>query len=143
MARARGDRILRPKEVTVASRVMLPAYLILATWYGTVYLFDPFGRLENSHGLAFQRDLGGGSMEPWGLFFLALAAFLAVQMLRGSRETYTWGLCILAAIWIAWSGCYVVSMFQDDATSLTAPAPTLFYATAGIASALSLKAREV
>lgn len=130
-------------SVTVASRIMLPTYVGLAGVYGLVYLFDPFNRLQYSHGLVFQRSLTGGSMVPWGVFFLCLAGFLALQMFRHQRTAYVFVLCITAAIWLSWSICYVVSVVQDPKASLLAPVPTFVYFVAGVASALSLMAREV
>src|ERR1044072_7305810 len=94
---------LNRATVTVASRVMLPAYVALAGWYGLIFLFAPFNRLKNSHSLAAQKELMGGSMWPWGALFLGLSAFLLVQMIRESRRAYVLGLGISAAAWVGWT----------------------------------------
>lgn len=130
-------------QITVASRVMLPAYIMLATAYGLVYILDPLHRLKGSHALAFPRAVMGGTMVPWGLLFLGLALFLALMLGTRSRRGYVFGLCVFAAAWLVWAVMYGISMWTDPQTSLLAPVGPLFYATASLASALSLLAREI
>lgn len=134
--------MLTRDSVTVASRVMLPAYVVLAAVYGMVYIFDPLGRLKDSHALAFPRAVMGGTMVPWGFLFLGVAVFLAAMLRTQSRRGYVFGLCVFAAAWAAWAVMYGISIFTDPQTSVLAPVGPLFYFTAAIASALSLLTRE-
>lgn len=133
---------LNRSNVTIASRVMLPAYIVLATAYGFVYVADPFGRLAGAHSLDFPRKVMGGSMVAWGLLFLGLALFLSLMLFKQARRGYVLGLCICAAAWLAWAFLYAVSIWTDPRASILAPVGPLFYCTASIASALSLLARE-
>jgi hypothetical protein len=129
-------------SVTVASRVMLPAYVALATVYGLVYLFDPADRLRSSHALAYPRAVMGGSMKPWGWLFLALALVLLVALRSHERQAYILGLCVCAAAWLGWACLSAISVRTDPAASLLSPIPSLFYFTASIASVRSLLTRE-
>lgn len=134
---------LTRKTVTAASRIMLPAYVILSAVFGLVYVFDPFGRLDGVHALAFQRRLTGGSMVVWGLIFLGLAVLMLVAFTRHSRLLFAFALCCCAFTWFLWGCAYTASVVIDPQTSILAPVLPWFVTACCTASSVSLLKREV
>lgn len=128
--------------VTVASRIMLPTYVLLVVALGLIYLLDPLDNLRGVPALAFPRLVVGGSMAPWGLIFLSIGAVMGSAFATHSRIWFCFGLCLCAVTFFLWAGMYVVSLVIDPDTSLTAPLYPLFVSTACAASTFSLLARE-
>lgn len=129
--------------VTVASRIMLPAYCLLCAAFGLVYTFDPGHRLNTVPALTFQRQVMGGTMLPWGLLFLGLAVLMVLAFTRKSRMTFAFALCCCAVTWLLWGGMYAVSVAQEPRASVLAPVLPLFVVAACIASTASLLKGEV
>jgi hypothetical protein len=134
---------LTRETITVASRVMLPAYTILSAAFGLVYTFDPLDRLGRVHALAAQRAVMGGSMLPWGLVFLALTALMVAAIVAKNRLLFAFGLCCCAMTWGMWSVLYAVSAVIDPQTSVLAPAFPAFVVACCVASTMSLLKREI
>lgn len=134
---------LTRSTVTVASRIMLPAYVVLSAAFGLVYTFDPLHRLHSVHALAFQRQVGGDSMLLWGLIFLGLAAAMVVAFSRHNRMLFAFALCCCAVTWFLWGCMYAVSAVIDPQTSLLAPVLSWFVTTCCVASTASLLKREL
>lgn len=128
--------------VTAASRIMLPAYVLLTAWFGFQYLFDPTGRINRSHGLVYPRQVMGGTMAPWGLVFLGLAALMLLAIALRNDTTFALALGMGVVVFLIWFWCSVKSMSLDPTVAPTAPAVWLFIATACFASLVSLVKRE-
>lgn len=127
-------------NVTVASRIMVPAYIVLMTYYGFIYWVDPLERTKSSHALAFPRSLM--AINYWGMLFIAIAIAMLIALRQKSRRGYIVALSTACSTWIMWAVMYTVSIFTDHQTSLLAPVGPLFYATCCIATMLSLQSRE-
>lgn len=134
---------LTRSTVTVASRVMLPTYVVLATLIGGYYVVDPGHRLGAVHALTFARWLTGGNMAIWGWIFLGLAALMCAAFATRNRLAFAFGLCCCAVTMLLWSAMYAASAIVDPETSLLAPVWPLFVAVACVASVASLLHREV
>lgn len=128
--------------VTAAARIMLPAYVLLNAWLGYQYLIDPTGRVARSHGLAYPRQLMGGTMEPWGFVFLGLAALMLLALVIHNETTFALALGMGVIVFGLWAWCSLRSMSLDPTVSPTGPAVWLFIATACFASLVSLVKRE-
>jgi len=129
---------LTKANVTAASRIMLPTYIVLTGVIGIVYTFDPLGRLDGVAALAAQRWIMGGQMWPWGLVFLGLSAVMLAAFRQKRREWFVFALYGCAVTFAMWSVLYAVSIFLDPVTSLLAPVYPLFVVRACRASAKSL-----
>jgi len=129
---------LTKANVTAASRVMLPTYVVMTAVIGLVYLLDPLGRLERVHALTAQRMLMGGQMWPWGLVFLGLSVVMLAAFRQHRRTWFVFALYGCAVAFLMWAILYAVSIFLDPATSLLAPVYPLFVVRACRASAKSL-----
>jgi hypothetical protein len=129
---------LTRRTITAASRIMLPAYVALTAAFGIVYLTDPFGRLHDVPALAFPREVMQGSMTPWGIVFLGIAAVMSAAFITRSRIWFCFGLSLCAVTFVLWGGMYAVSIGIDSRASVTAPFYPLFVATACVASMTSL-----
>lgn len=130
---------LTPARVTVASRIMLPTYVVFSALLGLNYVFAPEHRLKNPALTAARTVM---PVEAWGLVFLILAAVMAVGMLSHNRTGVIIVLCYGAAMYFGWAIFYAASVMLDPRTSLFAPAWPLFVVTAHVASAASLMRGE-
>lgn len=128
--------MLTRDAITIASRIMLPAYVALSLAYGLVYVADPAHRLDGVSALTFQRSLM--PMWCWGCVHLALAALMGVALYLRSRMVFAFALACCAMTWLLWGAMYAVSVLQTSDTSVLAPLPSLFVTTACIASMTSL-----
>lgn len=134
---------LTRSTVTAASRIMLPAYVVLTAVYGLIYTIDPGGRMGSVHALVFQRKLMGGDMLPWGLVFLGLASLMLLAFSRRNRLMFAFGLCCCAVTWFLWGCMYIASVVIDTETSPLAPVLPWFVCACCIASTVSLLKGEV
>jgi hypothetical protein len=133
---------LTRSNVTVASRIMLPTYVVLTTMFGLVYVIDPFGSLGNISALRFQRSVM--PMAAWGAILLALSALMVVAFTRQSRMLFAFALACCAMTWFLWGGMYAVSVaLAPTEASLNAPILPWFVSVACVASMASLLKGEV
>jgi hypothetical protein len=127
--------------VTAASRIMLPAYVVLNILVGVFYTLAPTDRLNRIDSLAFQRAVM--PMHMWGLVFVALAVVMAGALLSHRRELMTFALFTCAVTWACWSAMYAASLHVNAGASPISPVLAGFVATACVASAVSLLHGEV
>lgn len=123
-------------NVTAASRVMLPAYVVLTASVGAVYTFDPLRRLAGVPALAVPRMLM--PMTGWGLVFFGVAAVMFAAFLSKRRHLFIVGLYLCAATFLLWGIMYAASVATEPTTSVLAPAYPLFVVVCCYASAKSL-----
>lgn len=121
--------------VTVASRVMLPAYPTLALYIGVVYATDPGARLSGSSAFPFLPT------PVWGAGFVVAGVALTVALLAGRRTLYLLALAPLLVWLLVWAVALGVNAVTSDG-SFSAPAFPAFTAVACWASMLSLNSRE-
>lgn len=101
--------------VTVASRIMLPVYVVFFTLLGLTYLLTPIGRLVESPGLAYAD--GFLTLRGWGALFLAAAAVMAAALVRHERDWFRAALFFCAvcmaffAAVLLWAGLHGEASF--------------------------------
>ena len=127
---------LRRDQVTTASLIMLPTYMLLSAVFGIVYVFDPLGRVDTVHALAAQRAIM--PIEGWGVLFLCLALVMGVALAAQSRQMFALALAVSAVAWLAWGCLYAGSVFVDPQAPVLSPVPAWFVSTACVASMISL-----
>lgn len=132
-----GRQPLSRTGVTVASRTMIPAYVAHATWFGIIYVFDPFHRVAHAPGLTLARSIGL-PMSLWGAMFLTMAALMVAAMIRGSRDLFVFALYCYAVVMVWWACIYGGSALVTREASVAGAGWPLFVATACHASAKSI-----
>lgn len=123
-------------HVTGPSRIMLPAYVAHATFYGLLYLINPQGRLDRAPGLAGARALL--PIPAWGAFFLALAAIMVVARYAEAPRWLMLALLTYAVAMVVWAGVYALAPLLSNDASLGGPAWPLLVAAACVASYRSI-----
>lgn len=86
--------------VTIASRIMLPTYVVFFTAVGLSLLVTTQRRLHETPAFRYADTIA--DLDLWGLGFLTIATGLALALLVHRREVYRW---FLAA------GCIWMSVF--------------------------------
>lgn len=127
-------------NVTVASRIMLPTYGLIAAGLGVVYTFDPFNRNAGNSALAFAVTIM--PLFVWGCLFLAVSALMAWSMRCHNRSSMIFALYVFAGAMTLWALAFLVAVIAFGAP-LTAPQWPLFAAVCCHASAQSLLKGEV
>lgn len=130
---------LTRETVTIASRLMLPVYMVVSGYIGLCYILSPDERLQGAS-LAVARLLL--PMWAWGLLALVLAGGVLVAILSHSRGVAVVALCMGAAAYLVWACFYAISIWVDPAASYVSPIWPLLASAAHVASALSLSWRE-
>jgi hypothetical protein len=136
------------RTVTKASRIMLPAYIIVGAYIGACYILcslDVGGlftadRLQ-APSLTVARSLL--PMEAWGVIGVGLASTLALALLSHRRTVAVVSLCLGFAAYELWAVFYGISIFKEDTASLVSPAWPFGWGIAHVASAVSLAWDEV
>lgn len=127
-------------NITIASRVMLPAYAAANATFAAVFLLDPQRRLSLAPSLDIARNWM--PIERWGLLWLAVAAVMAAALIVRHRALFVTALAINAGAWFAWGFLTGAAVFtQPNVTPLASVLPW-FVAVASFASMLSLLAGE-
>lgn len=137
----RRSRDLTSANVTAASRIMLPTYVVLATYLGLLYIVDPQGRVQRAPGLSLAREMM--PMPAWGACFLTIAALMTFALLSRRRRFFMYALYLYAVAAVLWAGIYLGATQLSPDASYGAPAWPLFVAVACHASARSLARGEV
>lgn len=123
-------------NVTTEARIMLPAYLALAGFFGLLYLVDPQGRLQRSPGLTLARALL--PMPAWGCIFLGIAVVMGAALLTHRRFWFILALYLYGACALMWAAVYLGATFLSPDASFGSPAWPLFVAVCCYAEARSL-----
>lgn len=131
---------LTPHTMTLASRIMLPAYVVVATYIGVGYLLAPEQRLQGPALRVARRLL---PMDIWGLLAIALAAVVVLAVLTQRRQLVIIALCVGAVAYEFWCVFYAISVIRDPSASPITPIWPFGWGIAHIASAVSLSRDEV
>ena len=126
-------------HVTIASRVMLPAYPFLASVLGAGFLFTPDSVLLATPIYRSMERLM--PLNFWGVGLLVIAAAQVASLLINRRSTYQFALGLMAVWMAAWSVVSVGAYFHGEASPVAWAWPA-FAMCACWASMLSLAARE-
>ena len=130
------------KHVTVASRVMLPAYAVLFAGLGLNYVVTSRARLTLSPTLAYADGLL--PLPAWGVLFLCVAALMVAALLTKTRMLFRYGLWLGIVCMTIWAGVFASAAYGPGGDA--SPAAFLwpaFVATACYASNRSLLTGEV
>lgn len=128
------------QNMTVASRIMLPAYVLVAGYIGGCYLLAPDRRLQGP-ALAVARHLL--TMEMWGVLALGLAGTVVVSLITQRRNLVIVALCIGAVAYEFWCVFYGISAVRDPFASPVTPIWPFGWGIAHLASAVSLSRDEL
>lgn len=126
-------------NVTIASRVMLPAYPGLLGYLGAGFLLTPEAELLETP--VYRSMAALMPLRLWGAGLVAIAVAQVVSLLLKKRAPYAGSLCVVIVWMTAWAAVNIVSYFQGEASPLAWPWPA-FAATCCWATLLSLKAGE-
>ena len=127
-------------HVTVASRVMLPAYVVFFAGLGVNYVATPDSRLKASPALDYAAQFM--SLPAWGGLFLVASALMFVALVSRRRVLYRYALLLCAYSMGVWTLANILAAFHSDATPLGWLWPAIVVA-ACVASYRSLTVREV
>lgn len=131
---------LEKSSVTVASRVMLPRYVIFFAVVAGNYLLTPLGRLLESPGLAYADALM--SLRIWAFMFLAAAVLMGLALLRRQRDWFRFALLVCRICMAVWTFVLIVAAVRGDASPTAWAWPWLIEGACK-ASYRSLTAHEV
>jgi xanthine/uracil permease len=129
---------LTPSNVTIASRVMLPAHTLLSLGIGLAWAFQSDHRTNNAN-LAVLRQW---PIAATGTILVVLAASVAAGMLSRRRVLAAVALIMGGLVYLFLAGTILAAAFHHPA-SWSAFLWPLYVATAHFASALSLAHDEV
>lgn len=129
-------------SVTVASRVMLPTYVVLFAGLGTNYAVTPMlsGRLAASPALAYANGLL--PLPAWAMMFLTVAVLMAGALASGNRHLYRYALWLAILSMTIWAVVFALAVFRGEGSPTAFFWPS-FVAVACYASNRSLLAGEV
>lgn len=126
--------------VTIASRVMLPAYPVFAAIVGFSFVTTPRERIEATASLRYADQVV--PLPLWGGAFVAVAALLAVALAAHSRRLYQ-AVLGLMAVWMLIYSFVLIGSALYGLASWSAWAWPSFIACACWASLLSLESKEL
>ena len=126
-------------NITAASRVMLPTYVVFFAVLGANYLIAD-GTATATPALAFTNALM--PLPVWGAVFLACSTLMAVALIVHKRLLYRFALRMCGLSMAVWACIIAWASFSGDATPFAA-AWAGFVAAACYASDRSLAAKEV
>lgn len=131
---------LARSTVTVASRIMLPTYVLLFGVLGANYALTPSARLNDSPALDFASVVL--PLPVWGCMFLAASAAMATALLTHRRLLFRIALWVGLVCLALWAVVFLAAAIFSNA-SPTACAWPAFAAVACYASDRSLLKGEV
>lgn len=126
-------------HVTVASRVMLPTYVVFFGVLGVNYLMANDAAL-NAPALVFAANVM--PLPAWGGLFVACSLMMTAALLMRRRVLYRFALRMCAVAMVFWAIVIAAASLQGEATPLAA-VWSGFVAVACYASDRSLATREV
>lgn len=128
------------ENVTAASRIMLPAYIVLNSGFGMVLILDPTNTIKNARALRWQD--GVLDLSAWGAWLTLLALLLAFAWFRNhNRDLGSFAIAVSAVSWLVFGGAWAVAIWTDGATPL-GPMLAAFVVTAHYASLKSIVRRD-
>lgn len=129
---------LTRETVTVASRVMLPAYVVFFVVVGANYLIAD-GTATSNPALRFVDSVM--PLHAWGWLFIGCSLIMAGALATHRRILYRWALRMCALSILFWATVIAWASLSASATPFAAAWPA-FVATACYATDRSLAARE-
>lgn len=128
------------REVTAGSRLILPAYPLLAVALGLLFIFQSPSRTS---GAAYDVAKQVLPICWWGVLFLALGLLKAVAWVTGSRAMFMACLTIGAGLCGFWAVLVAAAAYASDTASYTSALWVLFVTLAHLASIKSLTTDRV
>lgn len=131
---------LNKANMTVASRVMLPCYVLVFGWVGLNWLITPLHRLHESPGLQFldtALDLRGV-----GILLITAALLIALALVTARRDLARFALILAGICMFALLVAFIVAPFLSS-SSPSAGAWPFLGVCACLASYRSVTAYEV
>lgn len=125
--------------ITVASRIMLPTYILMFTIVGLNFLLTNESRLLQSPGLSYANSIM--NIKAWGLMFLFTVVLMVVSFFSKSRTLFQYALNISALCMFIWTIVLAASAIEG-ASSPSGWSWPAFIMAACIASTRSLSAEE-
>lgn len=122
-------------HMTVASRIMVPTYVVFFTGLGLASLVTPLHRLLETPMLRYADHLM--SIRAWGGLFVACGLVMLVALLQRRRMLYRWGLLVCGLSMAAWMLVAFVGLWFEP-ISYSAPLWPAFVVAACAASNRSL-----
>lgn len=129
------------EHVTVASRLMIPAYAVFFACIGINFVATPLSRLAATPGLQFAQQSGGG-IRLYGVLFLAVGAMIAGALMSRRRALCLYALYVGALAMALWAVVQLAgaAFAENSPSSWCWPA---LVAVACLATSRSLRRREV
>lgn len=122
-------------NVTVASKIMLPAYVGMFTVIAMNFLFINPVTLKKSPGLSYAD--GVLNIQGWGILFAGVVIMMVISLVRRHRDLFRYALIVAGICMTLWAGVMLGAAVFGDA-SYSAWAWPLFVAAACVASNRSL-----
>lgn len=131
--------VLDRDHVTVASRIMLPTYVVFFSVIGGNFALAQRPRLFESPMLRYADHLM--PIQLWGGLFVTCALIMLAAMLRRDRLLYRYGLLVCGMAMAVWTAVAVVGLLVEP-ISYSAWAWPAFVTCACAASDRSLSKHE-
>lgn len=98
-------------HITVASRVMLPTYVVFFGVIGTNFAATGTPRLFNSPMLRYADQIM--SIRAWGGVFLACSAIMLAALIAHNRYAYRYGLMVCCLSMATWTTVAIIGVFYE------------------------------
>lgn len=98
-------------NVTVASRVMLPAYTIFFAVVGASLITTPLARLAATPMLRYADTIM--SVRIWGALFVACALLMAAALARHHRTMFRFALLVCFFSMVLWAVVAILGVFYE------------------------------
>lgn len=122
-------------HLTVASRIMVPAYAVFFAFLGANFTLAPFRRLAASPMLRYADQVL--SIRLWGALFVTCALLMAAATVLKHRDLYRFALLLCAMSMSVWALVAIAGIFVEPVSYSAWVWPALV-ATACFASNRSL-----
>jgi hypothetical protein len=126
-------------NITIASRIMLPSYVVFFATIGINFIVAGKPRLVSSPMIRYANNLM--TIRAWGAFFLTCAVIMLAALLVHNRYLYRYGLMVCIMSMMIWTSVAFAGIFTEP-VSYAASAWPAFVAVACWASNKSLEKGE-
>ena len=130
---------LTKENLTVASRIMLPTYVVVFAWLGLNYLLTSKTRLNKSPTLRYADMVV--DIRALGILLLAAALIMLGALASRHRTAARYALLLAGTCFLILLGVFLAAMFRSEASPSAAAWPFLG-AAACAASYRSVTIRE-
>lgn len=97
------------EHITVASRIMLPTYVVLFLGLGLGSTVTPMHRLLATPFFRYADHLM--SMRAWGALFIACGLLMLTALIKGNRTLYRWALLVCGLSMLVWAVVALVGVW--------------------------------